>query len=413
MTFASHRPEADPRAEIRDRMETVRADTLALVADLGASELRAQADPDFSPLGWHLGHIAFIECRWLLRDCPDAPKPDAEAFRLWDANGLPRAARGAALPEPGELVAYAADIRTRTLAHLENRPLNGEARLWRWVAQHEAMHIETMSFVRSLLADRETAPLPDGVARSGDMLDIPAGRFRMGNDHPDAFDNEGASHWIDLAAYRIGRHPVTQGEYAAFMAVGGYDCPDYWSPAGWEWRRRHDVARPLHWRAGLDNHPVCGASWYEAEAYCRFAGKRLPTEAEWDKAACWDAKAGRARTHSWGEAAPSAATANFGGRLGWTSPVGSHSDGRGAYGLEDCQGNVWEWTASDFASYPGFSAYPYEAYSRPYFDGQHKALRGGSWATRASVLRSSFRNWYPPCTRQILAGFRCADDGPK
>lgn len=410
MTSVSNRPVADPRADIRRRMETGRAEMLAVIADLGEAELRAQPDPGFSPLGWHVGHIAFTECRWLLRDCVDAPEPDADSFRLWDANGLPLAERGPALPDPDALFAYVDDIRGRALAHLGDRPLNGDARLWRWIDQHEAMHVETMSFLRGLLDGGAGPASGDTPAGAAEMVEIPAGRFRMGSDHPDAMDNEGAPHWVELPAYRIDRYPVTQGRFAAFVRAGGYDRPELWSPEGWDWRRGRDISGPLYWRAGGDAHPVCGVSWFEADAYSRFAGKRLPSEAEWDKAVCWDEAAGRARTYAWGEAAPTEARAGFGGKPRGTSPVDGRPAGRSAYGLVDCLGNVWEWTASDFAAYPGFSAYPYDAYSRPYFDGGHKALRGGSWATRARVLRASFRNWYPPGTRQILAGFRCAAD---
>lgn len=407
---------ADPWADIRRRLEAGRAETLALVADLGETELRAQPDPGFSPLGWHVGHIAFTEGRWLLRDCPDAPRPDADASRLWDANGLPLADRGAALPAPDALFAYADDIRARALDRLESRPPDGAARLWRWIDQHEAMHVETMSFLRGLL-DGGVAPA-DGAAAvaPAEMVDIPAGPFRMGSDHPDAMDNEGAPHWVELPAYRIDRFPVTQGQFAAFVAAGGYDRSDYWSAEGWEWRRGRGqgqaLSTPLYWRPGGDGHPVCGVSWFEADAYARFAGKRLPAEAEWDKAACWDDEAGRARTYSWGETPPTGTRANFGGTRAGTGPVGAWPGGDSAYGVADCLGNVWEWTASDFAAYPGFSAYPYDAYSRPYFDGRHKVLRGGSWATRGRLLRASFRNWYRPGTRQVLAGFRCAADAP-
>jgi formylglycine-generating enzyme required for sulfatase activity len=175
------------------------------------------------------------------------------------------------------------------------------------------------------------------------------------------------------------------------------------------------VKEPLYWSAAptWDNHPVCGVSWYEAEAYARFVGKRLPTEAEWEKAASWDAIAGRRQTYPWGEAEPQTQRCNHDNAAGQTTPVNAYPGGQSVYGCYDMLGNVWEWTSSWFDGYEGFVSYPYQGYSQAYFDGQHRVLKGASWATRLWAMRSSFRNWYYPCVRQILAGFRCASDSEK
>jgi ergothioneine biosynthesis protein EgtB len=201
---------------------------------------------------------------------------------------------------------------------------------------------------------------------------------------------------VELGAFALARHPVTQSQFAAFMADGGYRRHALWSRQGWAWRETEAVARPLHWRRDAPDHPVAGVSAYEAEAFCRWAGARLPTEFEWEHAAR--------------NLVVSAECGNLGGVHLGTTPVGRFPGGRSADGADDLFGNVWEWTASDFAPYPGFRPWPYAGYSQAWFDGRHRVLRGGSWATRSFALRRSFRNWYVPETRQIFAGFRPARD---
>ena len=240
------------------------------------------------------------------------------------------------------------------------------------------------------------------------MIEIPAGYFEQGNNAIDALDNERPVHQVYLDTYSIDRYPVTCGQYRVFMEAGGYHNPRWWSEDGWKWLQSQTVEQPLYWSNDpqWDNHPVCGVSWYEAEAYANFVGKRLPTEAEWEKAASWNPISGR-RTYPWGDVMPSDRRCNHNNAVGQTTPVNAYPDGQSAYGCCDLLGNVWEWTASVFDGYEGFISYPYAGYSQVYFDGQHRVLKGGSWATRSWALRSSFRNWYHPDVRQILAGFRC------
>jgi iron(II)-dependent oxidoreductase len=290
------------------------------------------------------------------------------------------------------------------------------------------------------LFDRETAPDHDGAAGlaapAGTLAapahtDVPAevlvaaGPFVMGtSDDPWAYDNERPGHVVDLPAYYIDTTPVTCGGYLAFMEAGGYDDPGWWHPAGWEWRTSSGKRAPAFWsneggqwlrrRFGrvepvpLDQ-PVQHVCWYEADAYARWAGKRLPTEAEWEKAARWDPGTRRSRRYPWGDApAPDSARANLGQRRLHPAPVGSHAAGASAYGVRQLLGDVWEWTASDFAGYPGFSSFPYKEYSEVFFGPDYKVLRGGSWATHPLACRGTFRNWDFPIRRQIFAGFRCA-----
>ena len=224
--------------------------------------------------------------------------------------------------------------------------------------------------------------------------------------------------WIDAA-------PVTNAAFASFVGRGGYERREWWSLEGWEWLAGEGIAHPLGWRrAGggweevhfgrleplVPHRPVVHVSWYEADAFARSCGKRLPTEAEWEKAAVWDPELGIARLWPWGDDPPEPGHANLGARTFAPAPVGAYPRGRSFYGCHQMVGDVWEWTSSTFGPYPGFEAFPYAEYSAVHFGPAHRVLRGGSWATAAIVARPTFRNWDLPVRRQIFAGFRCAAD---
>lgn len=370
-----------------------RASTLALFRSLPPELFRRQLHPLYSPLGWHLGHIAYTEALWLLGGANAATTPDLR--RAFAVDGLAKSER-TGIPEAPEIFDYVARVRQATLVRLADPAAAFDLRLWRFVLQHEAQHAETASFLHAL-ALRNPAPAaiaPD--ARPLDYVAVPGGRAAIGADGDDALDNERGAHAVAVPAFRLARHPVTQAQFAAFMADGGYARRELWSEAGWAWRRAESIERPFHWRADAPDHPVAGVGAHEAEAFCRWAGARLPTEFEWEHAA-----RGLVVTLHCG---------NLGGQRHGTTEVGRFPAGRSADGADDLFGNVWEWTASNFAPYPGFRAWPYAGYSEAWFDGHHRVLRGGSWATRFFALRRSFRNWYVPETRQIFAGFRPARD---
>jgi ergothioneine biosynthesis protein EgtB len=263
------------------------------------------------------------------------------------------------------------------------------------------------------------------------MIEIPAGEFAQGSNAIAALDNERPRHLQYLPTYYIDRYPVSRGQYHQFIAAGGYQKPEFWSKEGWLWRQAAQITEPLYWSPRLetgflqetrflDRHPVCGVSWYEAEAYSNFVGKRLPTEAEWEKAACWNPQTQQQQIYPWGNEPPQPHLCNHNNvRAGLkpapteesyppTTPIDAYPQGVSPYGCYDMMGNVWEWTASKFAGYPGFHPEPYPGYSMTYFDNQHQVLRGGSCVTRPWVIRGSFRNWYHPWIRQIFVGFRCA-----
>ncbi|MDA0268659.1 MAG: SUMF1/EgtB/PvdO family nonheme iron enzyme [Cyanobacteria bacterium] len=394
---------AEAREQLRADLQTCRQATLALVADLTPTEYAQQAHPDFSPVGWHLGHIAFTESLWILEKLQGNACPHPHYRQLFAADGLPKAERQN-LPDWPTIQAFLAEIRDRTLTYLDTAPLQDQLRLWRWLLQHECQHAETMALV---LAQHRWPqeqsvmpawPQPAVMQGKVEAVLIPAGTVTLGSEAIDALDNERPSHQVHLGAYGLDRTPVTVGAYRQFITAGGYQKSNYWTAQGWDWVQSQKITQPLYWRESLawDAHPVCGVSWYEADAYARFVGKRLPTEAEWEKAA-----------HFSSNGAVALAAGNYSNPSGHTTPVGSYGGDR-TQGCDDLFGNVWEWTDSWFAGYDGFEAYPYRGYSQIYFDGAHRVLRGGSWATQGLALRSSFRNWYHPQVRQMFAGFRCA-----
>ncbi len=386
------------RASLDADLDACRAGTLALFEGIGEGLFRRSLHPDFSPVGWHLGHIALTEAMWLLGDGDPATTPALR--RAFAQDGLAKAER-CRIPGRDDTLAYLDRVRAAVLARLDRAPAL-EARLGRFVLQHEAQHCETVSFLLALAGTDPAVGLdwatvaPD--TRPIATLAVPAGEAAIGHDGDDALDNERPAHRRPLAAFRLGRTPVTQAQYAAFMADGGYRRREAWTDAGWAWNLAAAPARPLYWRAGAADHPVCGVSAHEADAFCRWAGARLPTEFEWEHAARG--------------LEPAPGSGNLDGTRGGTSAVGAFPGGAGRDGTLDLIGNVWEWTASPFAAYPGFAPWPYRGYSEAWFDGGHRVLRGGSWATRACAVRASFRNWYVPGTRQILAGFRIARDAP-
>lgn len=440
MTTAALSSRTDPRA-IADALLEARERTLLLVAPLTDDELRAQHDPLMSPILWDLGHIAHFEELWLTRNL-DGPIEFVEMPGMYNPFEHPRSTRGA-LPLPGlaGIRAVLDEIRGRVFSRLatvdpdSDHPLLHDGYVYRMVLQHEYQHNETILQTLQLKQGRPYTPsvrreLPGAVYRpdgaAGDMVRFPGGMVSIGtDDRSAAYDNERPRHVVEVAPFRMDVHPVTNGEFLAFMAAGGYDASELWSEAGWRWRTESGVSAPKYWalREGVwftrsmdreepvdPSHPVCHVCWYEAEAYARFAGKRLPTEIEWEVAASWDPATGESRTYPWGEEPPTPSLANL-DQLGFgTAPVGAYPLNVTPLGCSGMIGDVWEWTASDFLPWPGFTSFPYREYSEVFFGGEYKVLRGGSWATRPGAIRNTFRNWDYPIRRQIFSGFRCARD---
>ncbi|KIQ65202.1 sulfatase-modifying factor 1 [Kitasatospora griseola] len=423
------------RELIATELLAARERTALLTGAVEDAELVAQHSPLMSPLVWDLAHIGNQEELWLLRNVGGRDPMHPEIDPLYDAFEHPRSERPSLpLLPPDQARAYAHEVRGRVLDLLAATPLEGAPLLdagfaFGMIAQHEQQHDETMLITHQLrtgpaVLDAPPPPAAEGVL--GPEVLIPAGPFTMGTDaEPWSLDNERPAHRVDLPAFWLDTAPVSNAAYQAFIADGGYREPRWWTPAGWEHRMAADLTAPLFWteqggqwlrrRFGHlepvpPNEPVLHVSWYEADAYARWAGRRLPTEAEWEKAARHDPATGRSRRFPWGDEPPGPEHANLGQRHLRPAPVGAYPQGESPYGARQLIGDVWEWTASDFTAYPGFRAWPYREYSEVFFGPEYKVLRGGSFAVAPVACRGTFRNWDYPIRRQIFSGFRTARD---
>jgi iron(II)-dependent oxidoreductase len=374
-------------------LERVRARTESLLSPLSAQQLSLQVSPLMSPLVWDYAHIGHFEELWLLRNVGGRAPMAAEHDDVYDAFAHERSERGE-LPilSPAAADAYVRAVREAVLELIEGTDWDttDELRAGGFVVgivlQHELQHQETMTQTLQLGGMPGPVPgRPPKVSVDGEAL-IEAGRFGLGASETEAwaYDNERPAYELSLPAFAIDRGLVSNGDYLTFIAEGGYEDRGLWSPEGWGWREAEGIEAPLFWqregrgwrRRRFDAlevlplaEPVQHVCWWEADAYARWAGKRLPTEAEWEKAA-------RTKTDD----------------------------------LQHLQGAVWQWTSSHFAAYPGFRAFPYPEYSEVFFGTDYRVLRGGAWITDPVVARSSFRNWDYPQRRQIFSGIRCARD---
>jgi iron(II)-dependent oxidoreductase len=425
------------REIVAGELERARTRSLTLLEPLPDHDLVRQHSPLMSPLVWDLAHVGNYEDIWLLRNL-DADAVGARYDDMYDAFRHARKDRPALqLLGPAEARAYIASVRARVLDVLERvpfdveRPLVSGGFVYGMVVQHEHQHDETMLATLQLMTGDgyhpAATPPPPGAAVARGEVFVEGGSFVMGTDaDPWGYDNERPAHEVRVEPFWMDTVPVTNGAYLEFIDAGGYDDPRWWTGAGWDWRQREDLNHPAFWRregagswsrlrfgqreAVPRDEPVQHVCWYEADAYARFRDRRLPTEAEWEKAAAWDPVTARARRYPWGDDPPDACCANLDQRHFRPAPVGAYPTGASAYGCQQMIGDVWEWTASDFAGYPGFRAFPYREYSEVFHGPDYKVLRGGSWATHPSAVRSTFRNWDYPIRRQIFAGFRTARD---
>ncbi|MGI8509645.1 MAG: ergothioneine biosynthesis protein EgtB [Gemmatimonadaceae bacterium] len=426
---------------IAERLTEARARTLLLVAPLSADDIRRQHDPLMSPILWDLGHIAHFEELWLTRNLSGTIE-FSEMPGMYNPLEHPRSTR-ATLPLPSlpGLLNVAADIRTDVLMVLEQtelqsgNPILHDGFVYNMVLQHEYQHNETILQTLQLKqgepyrAPRIARPrLSHGsaVAMFSGMVRIESGDYPVGSDdRSTVYDNERPAHAAHLSSFDIDASPVTNEQYLAFMADGGYARAELWSPEGQVWLAESGAQAPKYWLRDGDSwltrsmditatvapdHPVCHVCYYEADAFARWAGKRLPTEFEWEVAASWDPSSNSSRRFPWGGDPSAPLRANLDQLTFSTAPVGAYPDNVSPLGCYGMIGDVWEWTATDFHGYPDYRSFPYPEYSETSFGTQYKVLRGGSWATRPGAIRNSFRNWDFPIRRQIFSGFRCARD---
>jgi iron(II)-dependent oxidoreductase len=437
------------RTTLGEAVIDARQRSLDLLRDLDDDQLFGPHLPIVNPLLWEMGHLAWFGEKWVLRRAGKRPPLRSDADALYDSAAvahdtrwdLPLLTRAATLE-------YMNQVHERILDVVQRGPTAEEAYFILLSVFHEDMHGEAFLYTRQTLgysrprlngmkhegrgmkgenrALESLSTLVEAGPLTGDVQ-IPGGTLQLGaeTDEPFVFDNEKWAHPVSLRPFAMARAPVTQAEFAAFVADDGYRRADLWSATGWRWRQAGDVLHPMHWRCEGNGwlrrdfdywlplepyRPVIHVNWYEAEAYCRWASRRLPTEAEWEAAAAAsgnDLSAGK-RRFPWGDEPPNEQRAQLDGCSLGCCDVADHPAGASFFGCRQMIGNVWEWTASDFLPYLGFVADPYHEYSQPWF-GTHKVLRGGAWMTRSRLLRNTWRNFYPPDRRDVWAGFRtCA-----
>jgi iron(II)-dependent oxidoreductase len=411
-----------------------------LVDAVSDEDLVAQHSRLMSPLVWDLAHIANQEDLWIVRQAGHRPGLRPHLDSLYDAFQHPRADRPSLpLLSPSEAREYAAEVREATWAVLAEtdtapegpEPLLANAFVFGMLAQHEQQHDETMLATHQLRKGPPVlaAPPPPPTAdqhRLPREVYVPEGSFVMGTStDPWALDNERPHHSVNVPGFWLDTTPVTNGAYQEFIEADGYQDPRWWTPEGWQHLQNAKLEAPLFWsrdggrwtrrRFGRiepvpANEPVMHVCWYEADAYARWAGRRLPTEQEWEKAARHDPETDRSRRYPWGDTHPEPRHANLGQRHLQPAAAGSYPAGAAPNGARQLIGDVWEWTSSDFTPYPGFTAFPYKEYSEVFFGPDYKVLRGGAFSASTVASRATFRNWDYPIRRQIFAGFRTARD---
>jgi iron(II)-dependent oxidoreductase len=435
-------------ADLITTLTEARSRTLELVQDLTDQQMLGPQLDIVNPPLWEIGHVAWFQEKWTLRHLRRQEPILDNADSLYDSAAISHDTRwDLGLPPRSATLAYVKHVLEAVLDGIGGSALTSEEQYFHLLPlYHEYMHSEAITYTRQTLSyaaprlpasvavhTADPVAVPGGGALPGDA-EVPGGRFYLGAspNQPFVFDNEKWAHPVTIAPFKIARAQVSNAEFAEFVEAGGYTRSSYWSDQGWAWRNQLKAEHPVYWQRGeggrwrrrhfdrwvsLEEHlPVIHVNWYEAEAFCRWARRRLPTEAEWEMAASGlTGDAAHSSDHyqtrptfPWGDQFPTPETANLEWQAMGCIPVGALPASDSPYGCRQMIGNVWEWTADDFGPYPGFVVDPYKEYSVPWF-GDHKVLRGGCWVTRRSLIRNTWRNFYKPDRRDVLAGFRtCA-----
>lgn len=411
------------RERIAKQFQDARKRTLQIFDLAEESILRESPGFGFRPILWHLAHTGAFEEYWLLNKI-GGENPINERFQIiFDPIKTPREA-SKNLPSKAEMLAFLNQVRDRAFRVLGNADFDSKNPLLRGgyifdlVLQHELQHQETLAYLFHLLplgkvsSFKFQVPSLQRRTTSNEQRTIfyESGEFQIGADTSGfVYDNEIPAHSRFIPAFELERFLTTNAEFAEFIAEQGYERREFWSDEGWQFRERENWQHPLYWKKAGNawlirtfseekslnesaDLPVYGISFYEAEAYARFRGKRLPTEFEWERAASFNSM-------------PTQENCNFGFHFWNTTPVDNFKPSSDVF---DLSGNLWEWTTSDFAPYPNFEPFPYPEYSEEWFDGDHKVLRGGSWATSVEILRPTFRNFFRRHFRIGFAGIRLA-----
>jgi iron(II)-dependent oxidoreductase len=440
-------------AQLIAALRETRARTLELVNDLNEAQLIGPRLQIVNPLRWEIAHVAWFQEYWVLRHLGGQPPILKNGDELYDSArvahdtrwDLPLLARDKTLAYMERVLERVIEQASSESPSLKDAEGYDQEYFLTLVLLHEQMHDEAITYTRQTLS----YPTPtlavtskvrfaednEALGQTSDDLtrnaQIPGGKFILGSTHEERFifDNEQLAHDVEIFPFAISKTAVSNGQFRNFIEDNGYKRSELWTAEGWQWRTAVDAEHPVYWRregsdwlrrnfdewVGLDERlPVIHVNWHEADAYCRWAGRRLPTEAEWEMAASAEPTANgrglttRKRRYTWGDDLPSPERANLDWRAMGCMPVDALPAGDSAFGCRQMIGNVWEWTASDFNPNPGFVAGPYKEYSAPWF-GDHKVLRGGCWVTRSRLIHNTYRNFYTPDRRDVWAGFRtCA-----
>lgn len=436
--------ETAPRTSLSRRLAAARRQTDALFEVIRPEALGERPIPERHRLIFYLGHLEAFDWNLLGRDSLGLEPFHADFDRLFAfgidpvGGGLP-SDRPSDWPAAQQIRRYNRRARQAVDQALASvslaRPPSPHLQdgwAFHLAIEHRLMHAETLAYLLHQLpypAKRPgPAPASDGRAIERRLVEIPTGRATLGlqrdRDPTLGWDNEYEAHPLEVPAFAIESHDVSCGEFARFIRDGGYQERSLWSEDGWKWKEQAGIAHPRFWvRRGKDwayraqfaevplpeSWPVY-VSHAEATAFARWAGRRLPSEAEYHRAA-FATPEGRERLQPWGDQAPAANRAAIGFASWDPAPIGTHRDGDSAFGVTDLVGNGWEWTSTVFQPFPSFEPLPfYPGYSADFFDDRHYVMKGGSMRTDASLLRRSFRNWFQPHYPYAYATFRCAED---
>ena len=424
---------------IEDLIEA-RKRTLELISDLSDEQLMGPQLDIINPLLWEIGHVTWFHEKWTLRQLWNQEPVREDADYLYDSMAIAHDVRwDLLLPSRQGTLDYMQEVLDRIIERLDSGEPEEDAYFYQLGLLHEDMHGEAFTYTRQTLGypappmfaqEESSGVVPDAEGSLPADVDVPGGTYLLGatQDIPFVFDNEKWAHPVQLEPFQIASRTVTNAEYAAFVEDQGYQRREWWSEAGEKWLLEVQSEHPVYWKRESPNRwlrrhfneyvpleddlPVIHVNWFEAQAYSRWAGRRLPTEAEWEMAASTEfdsngAPSEKKRRFPWGDEAPGS-QANLNWKAMGCVSAEALSEGDSAVGCRQMIGNVWEWTASDFQPYPGFVADPYKEYSEPWF-GTRRVLRGGCWATRSRLIRNTWRNYYTPDRRDGWAGFRtCA-----
>ncbi len=422
---------------IAEQAKDVSKRTLQLLQGLDAKQLMGPKLATVNPLRWEIGHAAYFYEFWILRHHLKQKAIRSDSDALFDSINIAHNERwDLPLPSIDETLTYMQTVLNRVIKGLKTQSDEQLVYLAQYAVFHEDMHTEAYTYTRQTHHfptpnfEHNMTRILDADTLHGDAL-IPGGEFMLGASTDDGFvfDNEKWAHQVTIKPFAISKTAVSNQQYLAFVMADGYNTEQFWSNDGWQWKQQQQLNQPVYWR--LENQqwqhkefdqwqalPLTAAlihvSWYEAQAFCQWAKRRLPTEAEWEAAAAAEPNAeGTAlsqtkRYFPWGNSEPTAQHANLDGYALGTNDVSAHAAGDSAFGCRQMIGNVWEWTQDTFKPYPDFKADMYEDYSQPLFNST-KVLRGGAWTTRGRMIRNTWRTYYGADRNDVFAGFRtCA-----